>query len=172
MSSLLAGRDDGRLGQPSAVADVDWDRFAPAFTSARPRPLLDTIPEVRDARKRAEAAERAEDQQGPDTPTGLGAHTTDDYGNARTLLVVRVHSGDPERHELWVDQIVVKAGTITLITGGTMQGEHPNGTAPGETLGTSIQGGNETVLHAGDIVHIPSGVPHQAKIAPGTTVTY
>ncbi|WP_411573150.1 SDR family NAD(P)-dependent oxidoreductase [Streptomyces sp. WAC 01420] len=29
-----------------AVADVDWSRFAPVFTSARPRPLLDEIPEV------------------------------------------------------------------------------------------------------------------------------
>jgi hypothetical protein len=68
--------------------------------------------------------------------------------------------------------MVVQKGTITLVTGGTMQGEHPNGTAPGETLGTSIQGGKETVLHPGDIVHIPAGMPHQAKIAPNTTVTY
>ncbi|KIF78539.1 polyketide synthase, partial [Streptomyces sp. 150FB] len=29
-----------------AVADVDWARFAPVFTSARPRPLLDEVPEV------------------------------------------------------------------------------------------------------------------------------
>ncbi|UOZ02692.1 type I polyketide synthase [Amycolatopsis sp. WQ 127309] len=28
------------------VADVDWARFAPSFAAARPRPLLDTIPEV------------------------------------------------------------------------------------------------------------------------------
>ena len=106
------------------------------------------------------------------SPTGLASEAMDDYGNDRTLLVVRVHSGDAERHQFWADQMVVKKGTITLVTGGTMQGEHPNGTAPGETLGTGIQGGKETVLHAGDIVHIPAGMPHQAKIAPGTTVTY
>ena len=106
-------------------------------------------------------------------PTGLGTDIMDDYGNDRTLLVVRIHSGDPERHQLWADQMVIQKGTITLVTGGTMQGEHPNATAaPGETLGTSIQGGKETILHAGDIVHIPAGMPHQAKIAPGTTVTY
>ncbi|WP_436845277.1 type I polyketide synthase [Streptomyces sioyaensis] len=29
------------------VADVDWERFAPAFTSARPSPLLEDLPEVR-----------------------------------------------------------------------------------------------------------------------------
>jgi len=30
-----------------AVADVDWERFAPGFALARPRPLLDALPEVR-----------------------------------------------------------------------------------------------------------------------------
>ncbi|WP_344185737.1 SDR family NAD(P)-dependent oxidoreductase, partial [Streptantibioticus ferralitis] len=29
------------------VADVDWARFAPAFTAARPRPLIADLPEVR-----------------------------------------------------------------------------------------------------------------------------
>ncbi|WP_308036673.1 KR domain-containing protein, partial [Actinoplanes sp. DH11] len=43
-----------------AVTDVDWDRFVPAFTSARRRPLIEDIPEVRKAlaemdRARAEA---------------------------------------------------------------------------------------------------------------------
>ncbi|WP_323185615.1 type I polyketide synthase [Kitasatospora sp. NBC_01287] len=55
-----------------AVADVAWDRFAPAFSSARPRPLLDGIPEVRAAQVRAAAPEAA----GPRTPqaaTELGA---------------------------------------------------------------------------------------------------
>ncbi len=30
-----------------AVADVDWDRFTPVFTSGGPRPLLDGVPEAR-----------------------------------------------------------------------------------------------------------------------------
>ncbi|WP_061289076.1 type I polyketide synthase [Herbidospora cretacea] len=30
------------------VADVDWDRFAPTFTSGRPSPLLGDLPEVRE----------------------------------------------------------------------------------------------------------------------------
>uniref|UniRef100_UPI0027E4BC2D type I polyketide synthase n=1 Tax=Wenjunlia tyrosinilytica TaxID=1544741 RepID=UPI0027E4BC2D len=29
-----------------AVADIDWDRFVPVFTAARPRPLLGEVPEV------------------------------------------------------------------------------------------------------------------------------
>uniref|UniRef100_UPI0003674FD5 type I polyketide synthase n=1 Tax=unclassified Streptomyces TaxID=2593676 RepID=UPI0003674FD5 len=30
----------------AVVADMDWERFAPAFASARPRPLLDELPEA------------------------------------------------------------------------------------------------------------------------------
>ncbi|MFF3650789.1 type I polyketide synthase [Streptomyces sp. NPDC002181] len=31
------------------VADIDWSRFAPVYTTARPRPLLDGLPEAREA---------------------------------------------------------------------------------------------------------------------------
>jgi acyl transferase domain-containing protein/acyl carrier protein len=31
-----------------AVADVEWEKFAPVFCAARPRPLLDTIPEAQE----------------------------------------------------------------------------------------------------------------------------
>jgi mannose-6-phosphate isomerase-like protein (cupin superfamily) len=106
--------------------------------------------------------------------TGLASEVMDEFGNDRTLMAVRVHSGDPERHQLWADQMVIRKGTLTLITGGTLQGEHPNTTSPGtgEFLGTGIQDGKEVVLHAGDIAHIPAGVPHQVKLAPNTTAVY
>jgi hypothetical protein len=108
------------------------------------------------------------------SPTGIAIGRLEDYGNDYTLLVVRLHTGDAERHQFFADQIVVKEGTITLVTGGTMQGEHPNDGPgrPGETLGSSIQGGKEVVLKSGDIVHIPAGIPHWVKVAPGTTATY
>jgi hypothetical protein len=107
-------------------------------------------------------------------PNGLATGRLEDYGNDYTLLVVRVHTGDAERHQFFADQIVITKGTITLITGGTMQNEHPNSTAgrPGETLGSGIDGGKEVILKAGDIAHIPAGIPHWVKIAPGTTTTY
>ncbi|MEV4054638.1 SDR family NAD(P)-dependent oxidoreductase [Amycolatopsis sp. NPDC049688] len=38
------------------VADVDWDRFAPVFTAARPRPLLAELPAVRAALAEPEPA--------------------------------------------------------------------------------------------------------------------
>jgi hypothetical protein len=31
----------------AAIGDIDWERFVPVFTAARPRPLLDDVPEVR-----------------------------------------------------------------------------------------------------------------------------
>ncbi|MGW1794336.1 SDR family NAD(P)-dependent oxidoreductase, partial [Streptomyces tubercidicus] len=40
------------------VADVEWERFAPAFTSARPSPLLEDLPEVRAALGGSEGAGR------------------------------------------------------------------------------------------------------------------
>jgi len=108
------------------------------------------------------------------SPSGMAIGRLEDYGNDYTLLVVRVHTGEAERHQFFADQIVIKEGTITLVTDGTMQGEHPNNgpCSPGETLGSSVEGGKEIVLHAGDIVHIPAGIPHWVKVAPGTTTTY
>jgi hypothetical protein len=106
------------------------------------------------------------------SPTGLASATTDDFGTSKIVLVVRVHTGLAERHQLWADQMVISTGTVTLVTGGTMQEEKPNGTAEGETVGTGIQGGKEVVLHAGDIAHVRAGVPHWVKVAPGTTTTY
>jgi mannose-6-phosphate isomerase-like protein (cupin superfamily) len=107
-------------------------------------------------------------------PSGFAVAKLDDYGNDYTLLVVRLHTGEAERHQFFADQIVITKGTITLVTGGSMQGEHPNtsATKPGETLGSGVEGGKEVTLHAGEIAHIPAGVPHWVKVAPGTTTTY
>ena len=108
------------------------------------------------------------------SPSGIAIGRLEDYGNDYTLLVVRAHTGDAERHQFFADQIVTKEGTITLVTGGAMQNEHPNSNAgrPGETLGSGIEGGKEVILNAGDIVHIPAGIPHWVKLAPNTTATY
>ncbi|MEL3946483.1 type I polyketide synthase [Streptomyces sp. LNU-CPARS28] len=43
-----------------AVADVDWERFAPSFTSARPSALIGDLPEVRRALAEPEAVSAAE----------------------------------------------------------------------------------------------------------------
>ncbi|MFI1028336.1 type I polyketide synthase [Streptomyces sp. NPDC020951] len=48
------------------VTDMDWERFAATYTAARPRPLLDDIPEA----NRVTAADRA-DADGPDLAAKL-----------------------------------------------------------------------------------------------------
>jgi mannose-6-phosphate isomerase-like protein (cupin superfamily) len=104
------------------------------------------------------------------SPSGVAFDTFDDFGSYKTLLVVRVHTGDAELHQQWADQMIITKGTVTLVTGGAMQGEHTTG--PGETRGSAVQGGKEVVLHTGDIAHIPANIPHWVKLAPGATTTY
>jgi candicidin polyketide synthase FscB len=50
-----------------AVADVDWDQFAPTFTLRRPSPLISSLPEVRRT-----LADAGPDPAGPQARTGLG----------------------------------------------------------------------------------------------------
>jgi mannose-6-phosphate isomerase-like protein (cupin superfamily) len=104
-------------------------------------------------------------------PTGFAVSALDEFSNARTLLVVRVHTGPAERHQLWADQMIVEKGTLTVVYGGEMQQEQP-GTSPGESTGSGVTGGKEIVLHPGDILHIPAGIPHWVKLNPGVATTY
>ncbi|MET9297679.1 beta-ketoacyl reductase, partial [Streptomyces sp. NPDC003077] len=53
-----------------AVADVDWETFAPAFTVSRPSPLLDDIPEARAALAGASGPDPARDAA-PEAATGV-----------------------------------------------------------------------------------------------------
>lgn len=126
-------------------------------------PLIHTTADLHQREAKLLAAAKA-------SPSGVANEPFDDFGSYKTLLIVRVHTGDAELHQQWADQMIISKGTLTLITGGTLQAEHT--TDPGEIRGSGIQGGKEVVLHAGDIAHIPAGVPHWVKLAPGTTVTY
>ncbi|MYU20034.1 hypothetical protein GTZ78_57525, partial [Streptomyces sp. SID8361] len=73
------------------VADVDWERFAPAFTIGRPSPLLGELPEVQRALANAGTAEGAGAAAGSalrERLTGLTEAEID-----RTLLdLVRAHA--------------------------------------------------------------------------------
>ncbi|MCI3150314.1 SDR family NAD(P)-dependent oxidoreductase [Streptomyces sp. GB4-14] len=81
----VLGRDETGI----AVADVDWSRFEPAYTAARPCALLDELPEVRRARHEERAATDREDGA-----TGLAAvlRGKSDQEQERELLrLVRTH---------------------------------------------------------------------------------
>jgi mannose-6-phosphate isomerase-like protein (cupin superfamily) len=56
--------------------------------------------------------------------------------------------GGPELHEREVDVMRVVGGSATIVTGGEIRGDR-------------IEGGEERRLSEGDVLAIPSGVPHQ-----------
>jgi mannose-6-phosphate isomerase-like protein (cupin superfamily) len=84
------------------------------------------------------------------------------YGNHYTMLAARQSTGSSELHEHEADIFGVENGKATLITGGQLV--NPHNQKAGEIRGTSITGGARHVVQAGDIIHIPAGVPHQLII--------
>ena len=64
------------------VADVDWDAFVPAFTAARPRPLISEIPEVAATSQGRESAATA---QGADSPLAAELATLTPADRTRRL---------------------------------------------------------------------------------------
>jgi len=74
------------------------------------------------------------------------------------MLTLRKKSGGAEIHPKFADIFVVIHGQATLMTGSMVV--NPKLASPGETQGTSVQGGSPTQLHQGDVVHrqVPSSV--------------
>ncbi len=85
----------------AVVADVDWARFAPAFTAARPRPLLDDLPEVRQALQEATVADTPDSEEADGAGSLAGRLTAmTEAERERTLLgLVRSHAAAVLRHD-------------------------------------------------------------------------
>jgi len=86
------------------------------------------------------------------------------------MLGRRDSDGVPELHEGFTDIFVVQRGTATLRYGGTVAGNKV--TTPGEWRGGTIEKGTDAVLHPGDVVVIPAGIPHQLLPAAGQHFIY
>src|SRR5918999_458377 len=71
----------------------------------------------------------------------------------------RVKPGEVEYHERVADVMHVVQGRATVVTGGEICGG--GGGAPGELRAPEGEGGTPYELHEGDVLAIPSGVPHQ-----------
>lgn len=78
--------------------------------------------------------------------------------------------GFSEVHAEWADVYFVTAGGASIVTGGTIL--DPRDTGPGEIQGSAIEGGTSRRIGAGDIVHIPAGIPHHVLVGEGETITY
>lgn len=99
--------------------------------------------------------------------TGSAGDTLADYGSHKIQLSIRTVSGGAEIHAHYDDVMLVKQGTATLITGGTVVDakEGPGG----ETHGKSIDGGLTRTIGPGDIITVNAGIPHQLLVPAGTT---
>lgn len=82
----------------------------------------------------------------------------------------RDKDGVAEVHENQTDVMVVQSGEATLVAGG--EAVNPKTVSPGEMRGDSIRNGTQMHLSAGDIVHVPAGMPHQFLLEPGKQITY
>lgn len=101
---------------------------------------------------------------------GSASETVDNYPHHYTMLAFRSHSGGGEMHENFTDLFYILEGHGALITGGKVADAKT--TAPGEVRGSAVMGGARQEFKAGDVVHIPAGVPHQMLVPEGETVTY
>ena len=97
--------------------------------------------------------------------------TLADYGHHRFRLLYRDADGLPEQHDTIVDVVMVQSGEGTLQLGGDMIGRRA-GSGAGEYLGTRLEGGTRHPLSAGDVVHIPAGIPHSFLVPNGKHITY
>ena len=120
---------------------------------------------------------KAGDLKGHDT--ALSTHVGDDHSSRETLADFKTHrfrmlyrdaDGNPEQHAAIIDIGLVQSGEGTLVLGGTMAGARTTG--PGELVGTRLDGGERHALGAGDIVHIPAGIPHSFLVPTGKHLTY
>jgi mannose-6-phosphate isomerase-like protein (cupin superfamily) len=100
---------------------------------------------------------------------GSASETLKEYPQHFAMLSFRSRSGEVEVHEQFADLFVVIAGAATLATGGTVSGARLIG--PGETRGTTIEGGTRQNLRAGDVAHVPAGTPHQMLLKGDETIT-
>jgi hypothetical protein len=97
--------------------------------------------------------------------------TLANYGDHRFRLLYRDAEGLPEEHDKIVDVVFVHSGEGALMLGGTMSGKKGNAST-GEYLGSALTGGEVHPLAAGDIVHIPAGIPHSFIVPAGKHITY
>ena len=108
----------------------------------------------------------------PDKP-GPGAKTAFpvDHESYYVEYAQRSDKGnEPEVHTHWTHYIQVLSGEATLVDGGKVSNARESG--PGQIRGDAIQGGTSIVVHTGDFLQIPAGMPHLFNAAPGTKLRY
>jgi mannose-6-phosphate isomerase-like protein (cupin superfamily) len=101
---------------------------------------------------------------------GSASETLEKYPHHYTMLAFRTRNGGGEVHQNFADMFYILDGHVSVLTGGELVEQKI--TAPGEIRGASVKGGTRQDLQAGDVVHIPAGMPHQMLVPDGQSVTY
>ena len=94
-------------------------------------------------------------------------------GGGRNYMVHtsrREQAGQAEVHARDTDVIYVTGGSATFVTGGSVV--DGKATAPDETRGAAIDGGETRSLVKGDVVIVPAGTPHWFKSVQGPLTYY
>ena len=100
---------------------------------------------------------------------GSASEILKEYPQHAIHLLVRSRDGGAELHERFADLFFVIDGRASLLTGGTIS--EAKTVAPGEIRGAAIRGGTQQELRAGDLAHVPAGLPHQMLVSGDKFVT-
>jgi mannose-6-phosphate isomerase-like protein (cupin superfamily) len=100
---------------------------------------------------------------------GSAGEVLKEYPQHAIHLLVRSRNGGAELHENFADLFFVLEGRAALVTGGAVAEARTIG--PGEIRGSSVEGGVRQELRAGDVAHVPSGLPHQMLVSGDKFVT-
>jgi mannose-6-phosphate isomerase-like protein (cupin superfamily) len=100
---------------------------------------------------------------------GSASEVLKQYSLHAIHLLVRSRNGGAEVHAAFADLFFVLDGRAAMLTGGTVADART--IAPGEIRGAAVEGGKRQELRAGDVAHIPAGVPHQMLVCGEKFVT-
>lgn len=100
---------------------------------------------------------------------GSASEVLREYPQHTIHLLVRSRNGAAEQHEKFADVFLVLEGRAALVTGGVIA--NAKTIAPGEVRGDCVEGGTRQELRAGDVAHVPAGLPHQMLVAGEKSVT-
>jgi mannose-6-phosphate isomerase-like protein (cupin superfamily) len=100
---------------------------------------------------------------------GSASEVLKEYPQHAVHLLVRSRNGGAELHERFADLFFVIDGRAALLTGGTIPDAKT--IAPGEIRGSAVEGGVVQELRAGDVAHVPAGLPHQMLVSGDKFVT-
>jgi quercetin dioxygenase-like cupin family protein len=145
------------------LKEIDPEPPGPGITKKEPTPCLDHWSPAILLERAAYLSRLAKHSD------GSASETLKEYPRHFTMLSFRSRDGQAELHESFADLFYVLEGRATLVTGGTIAGAET--VAPGEVRGLSVEGGARQELRAGDVAHVPAGVPHQMLVAGEKTVT-